>query len=532
MTTNESLNRLVMRIALRAEMLSEEMAETAFVELDQVTDGLRRIDHQIVYGRRGAGKTHAFRNLSMTVGREGDLPVYIDLRTIGSSGGLYGDTSQSLAVRGTQLLIDVLEACHVKLLDRAIDGDSFEGLLEHLDDVANAASQVRVEGPVTVTSEFSEDTEENHDSGLSGRAKAGATGVWAELDGRRGRRSALRDSKKHAFHRSGHEVPRVLFGRLSRTISNAAAAIAPRRIWILLDEWSSLPLDLQPLLADMLRRALFTCPGITVKIGAIERRSSFTIAGSNKANYIGIELGADTAAALNLDAYLVGGRQEQSQFFTELLYRHLVAFYGHLNHAFVIRDSADLSQKMFGPGALAEYVRAAEGVPRDALQIAYHAAQHAARNPITVEHVQMAARRHYLQDKETGIAGKAEATKVWAKLQRDVVSRRRSRTFLIKRDRERTHSGILDLYDARLIHLLEPGLVTRGDPGVLYDGYCLDYGSYVNMLHKAELSAAWDSSMRLWEYRRGEAFLPDVFGESAVFSPTDLAQSAGGRGRR
>jgi histone H3/H4 len=520
-TRNESLNRLVMRIAIRAEMLSEDMADTAFVDLHQVTDSLRRIDHQIIYGRRGAGKTHAFRNLAKTVEREGDLPVYLDLRTIGSSGGLYGDTTQSLATRGSQLLIDVLEAFHTKLVDKAIDDEHFAALLDRLDDIAEAVTEVRVEGPVTVTSEFSRESEYQHESSLGGKAQIGSSGIAASLGKARSRKSASRNGTKRAIQRSGNEVPRILFGRLSKTISAATAAIAPRRIWLLLDEWSSLPLDLQPLLADMLRRALFACHGITVKIGAIERRSAFATRGVDSANYVGIELGADTAAALNLDEHLVHGDEDRSAFFTELLYRHLMAFMKSLNRAFVISNANELGQIMFGPGALAEYVRAAEGVPRDALQIAYHAAQHAGRHPITVENIQTAARKHYLQDKEPGIIGNTQANKVWAKLQKDVVSRRRSRTFLIRRDRERTHSGILDLYDARLIHLLEPGLMNGADPGVLYDGYCLDYGSYVSILQKAELSAAWDSSRRPWQYRRGEAFLPDVFDESAIFSPID-----------
>ena len=58
LTANESLNRLVMRIAIRADQLKREMAEKAFVEVRDVTLGLQRMemDHQIVYGR-GAGKT-------------------------------------------------------------------------------------------------------------------------------------------------------------------------------------------------------------------------------------------------------------------------------------------------------------------------------------------------------------------------------------------------------------------------------------------------------------------------------------------
>ena len=45
-------------------------------------------DHQIVYGRRGTGKTHALSYLADEVRRRGDLAVYVDMRTIGSTGGV------------------------------------------------------------------------------------------------------------------------------------------------------------------------------------------------------------------------------------------------------------------------------------------------------------------------------------------------------------------------------------------------------------------------------------------------------------
>ena len=68
-------------------------------------------------------------------------------------------------------------------------------------------------------------------------------------------------------------------------------SIKPRRVWILLDEWSAVPADLQPYLADFLRRALFPINGLTVKIAAIEQRSYFQKPG-NAGDYVGIEVGA------------------------------------------------------------------------------------------------------------------------------------------------------------------------------------------------------------------------------------------------
>lgn len=41
--------------------------------------------------------------------------------------------------------------------------------------------------------------------------------------------------------------------------------IKPHEIWIVLDEWAEIPIDLQPFLGDLLRRCLFPIYGITIK---------------------------------------------------------------------------------------------------------------------------------------------------------------------------------------------------------------------------------------------------------------------------
>ena len=68
-------------------------------------------------------------------------------------------------------------------------------------------------------------------------------------------------------------------------------------MWILLDEWSTLPPDVQPFLADLLRRSIFPVRGVTVKIAAIEQRSRFKIDGP-AGTYVGLEIGADVPSGV------------------------------------------------------------------------------------------------------------------------------------------------------------------------------------------------------------------------------------------
>ena len=516
----ESLNKMVMRVAVRAEMTPESIATATFVSIREVTDSLMRIDHQVVYGRRGAGKTHAFRNLQAELQAEGDLAVYIDLRTIGSNGGMYGDNTLSIGERGTQLLIDVLEKIHNSMLTAALEEKSFEDLLPHLDAIGDSASQVRVDGPVSLSLEDS-------GSSSSTAGKDGSIGIGlngAGLTGKFGRKRNKQTNriieKKQKREVSGKEVPRIMFGQIGKALQDAVSAISPLRVWVLLDEWSSLPVELQPILADLIRRAVFPVNGFTFKIAAIERRSLFAQRSGGGGGYLGIELGSDTASAINLDDRLAD-EGTRSSFFAELLYRHLSALLSQkYGKSLVFENSRSLVLSMFDSvAAFEEFVKSAEGVPRDALQIASHAASQAGKKKISVADIKYAARRFYLQDKEAGISGNSLAEHTMRKLMSQVAEQHRSRTFLVKRDRVNLSNGLLDLHDARLIHLMQPGIFNRRNPGFLYDGYCLDYGSYVALLQDFELAHVWSTNGRPWRLIDNQALLPDDFESTFIFDP-------------
>jgi hypothetical protein len=102
---NKALNRLLMRVTRRAEKSTAEYLTRTFVPVEPVPGLLESSDNQVIYGRRGTGKTHLLKYIAESKKRDGDIALYMDLRTIGSSGGLYADISQPLALRATHLLV-------------------------------------------------------------------------------------------------------------------------------------------------------------------------------------------------------------------------------------------------------------------------------------------------------------------------------------------------------------------------------------------------------------------------------------------
>jgi hypothetical protein len=83
--------------------------------------------------------------------KKGDISVQIDLRTIGSSGGLYSDPNIALTERATHLLMDVLSSVHDKIRRAVISRtDEFDISLigPLLDHFAHSITQIVVIGEV------------------------------------------------------------------------------------------------------------------------------------------------------------------------------------------------------------------------------------------------------------------------------------------------------------------------------------------------------------------------------------------------
>ena len=468
------VNQALMRIPRRAESTDRHTLATTYVAAGSFSAMLNSEDHQILYGRRGTGKTHALLYLSDLVERTGDIAVYVDLRTIGSAGGLYADSALTPSTRGTQLLIDTLEAIHEELLTAAMERELSDpdALLQAMDALVEASTAVEVVGEVEAETRLGEQEHRGAAVQLGVSANPGARFTAGQ------RRTVKAESR---LRRTGVERHHVLFGPLGRALRAVTKALRPSRLWLLLDEWSSLPIELQPLLADLLRRSVLPVPGISVKIAAIERRSRFFL--PTGGDYLGIEVGSDAASAVSLDDFMIFDHTQNraQEFFGQLFYNHA----GGRLATMVRQPPADADAfvaETFRRGAFAELVRAAEGVPRDAINIAALAAQHANAEPIGLADVRNAAKDWYVRDKQNALSVNEPARRTLQLLIDEIVGNRRSRTFVLDQSGYATYSTIDELYDARLLHLLRRGIVDPQHPGRLYDGFAIDYGCYVALL--------------------------------------------------
>ncbi len=480
MDVNARLNNALLRLSKRAEAVDREKLVETFVDTGTLLTLLSSKDHQVIFGRRGTGKTHALLYLADVVSRHKDIAVYVDMRSVGSTGGLYADASLPITERATRLLADTLCSIHESLYTAVLESDDLDlsQLGPPLDQLASAATEVVVKGPVDqeIIKEATSATEIS--SGVSfGLDKLGPSLKLASDDECKSSESRLIRSSV-----TGEQRHRVHFGAVAKSIGKFAEKMGPRRLWVLLDEWSVVPIDLQPYLADLIRRALFPVPGLTVKIGAIEQRSNFQLAGS-RGDYVGIEIGADISADLNLDDFMVFDNEpaRATDFFRDLLYKHYKSVEADAGVVEGPTSAQQFVSMVFTQKTpFEELVTAAEGVPRDAINVLSLCAQRAVKDPISIVHVRSAAKTWYQRDKEAAVSANPKASSLLHWIQDKVIAHRRARAFLIRTGRR--HDLIDALFDSRVLHLVKRSVSAHDQPGVRYDVYKIDYGCYVDLL--------------------------------------------------
>jgi hypothetical protein len=513
----------VRRLKQRADRETDPERLTATFVDPGISEQLDNVNNQIIFGRRGTGKTHVLRVLDDVLSAlPGTLVIYLDLRTLGSS-SIFEDENRALHVRTTSLLKDVFEPVHAALLERATAPGTEEIDFTALDELADAISRSILGG---------ERREAEEVRGGASRDRAELTIAAAPPFVKLGAGGAVEGRFTSRVRSEGSPLDHVLFNEIARSLERALTALGVEHLYVLLDEWTAIPEVLQPYLAEFLKRSLFVVPEITVKIAALEYRSKFSLpVGRN--NLVGFEVGADVSSSLELDDYFVYDRHtaQTEQVFAEVLFRHLVAEIGgrrnrqerdYLEAEYAIDSAHRLVEALFvSKRPYRELVRAGEGVARDFIGIFSAAFSDAVRRnlrAIDLASVREAARAWFATDKEVNLDAR-HRTALHA-ICEEVIAKGRRRTFMLDR-RYEANELLNSLVDFRLLHVIHRNVLDTQSPTRRYNLYTLDYGLYVD-LHdtkyqlKAEFGKERKSSgdvvpLDTRRYFRGVILRPEQF---------------------
>ena len=475
------INDLLQKLTRRAERMEPSQQAETFVSLGGMEHSLLNSENRVVFGRRGTGKTHIMSFVAEAARKRGDLAVQIDLRSVGSNSYIYVDASLSVAERATRLLKDFVAAIHDRLLEEITAPrsryDAYR-LYAPIDKIGSSVKEIIIKDSIETRTASTGSTEASVEA--SGQTKLAPTSGSTEISGR-GSLKGARTSTSETLERA-HSRLSVNIGQVNRCLSDLSS-IFDKRIWILVDEWSSVPEILQPYLADFVKRCFFPIPKYTVHIAAIERRSNFRI--GDGAESIGIELGSDASADINLDDYLVfeNDPSRSISFFQEMLYRHAIAVAERQN-AFLSNSNQFLGAVFTQVHTFRELVRACEGVPRDAINILQIAANRAQDEKISVPHIRSAAKDWYDRDKSAYLQSSPEADKLLQWIVSIVIGRRKAKAFLVSSNAR--NEFLERLFDERILHIAKRSYSAKHDPTKRYKIWKIDYGCYVDRVNTSQ----------------------------------------------
>ncbi|MCC5955808.1 MAG: hypothetical protein JJU07_06870 [Natronohydrobacter sp.] len=470
---------MLQQISKRAEDLTPQEQANSFVAIRRIDGALKNRDSRIIFGRRGTGKTHILSYVRGHAKSQGDISCSIDLRILGSNNSIYSDQNRPPHERATTLMRDLLADIHDKLLDEYTSpgsklpkafGEKLENLqrcvktvvvTESVEERRTIAANERVEGTASIASEL--------------------TLTTASLSGKVGTAASSENATGSEVISRGFPKLSVNMGDANKALSDLAR-VSGKRVWVLLDEWSSLPQILQPYLADFIRRAFLPVQQITVQIAAIEFRSTFRVDFAD--TRIGLELGSDISADINLDDYFVydSNALTATEFFKDLLFKHLSAFAGE--RGLVESDGNKVLGAIFSQERVfSELVRASEGVARDFINILQLAAMRSDDSKISMIEIRSSAKDWFERDKQRNLDTNPRARALLDWIRDTVIEGRKARAFLLNVDS--SDPEVEFLFDERLLHIARRSYSAQDEPGVRYRVWKVDFGCYVDLINTA-----------------------------------------------
>ncbi|WP_437561286.1 ORC-CDC6 family AAA ATPase [Sorangium sp. So ce542] len=443
---------------------------------------LDNYNHQVLYGRRGTGKTHVMKVLASRLqAQPGTTVLYIDCRTLGST-EQFLDATVPLSARCLALFRDILLAIYNVLLESIVERApaQWEPAIKELDGMASLVSEpVTFLRPERVTAENSLATSNDVTIGAK-IAVLPKPSIATEASSK----DSVSESTKRSTQYAAHTSEKIVFPELQRSLAKILK-LGETRLSLLIDEWSSLPVEVQPYLAELLKRGVLPLNAVTVKIAALEHRCKF--AEKDGERLVGFELGADISTAPDLDDYFVYDRNPQhiTDIYADVILRHLEPELpeNYLQIKYNIAGGAQLASRLFTERATcSELARAAEGVIRDLINIFTRAVFHSqrrGRDSIDKKAILDSARQWFEQDKAQSLD--EDLQQALRSIVDEVIGRRRARSFLLPRELEK-HPVLQRLFDARVLHHMQRGYADKDRPGVRYNIYTIDYGAYVDLI--------------------------------------------------
>lgn len=466
-----------------------------YVDVGGNLERLAAPQHQVVFGRRGSGKSCLLVHYLESSSDGGLKPVYI-----------LADEFKRLTYPDVliRLLIELLQGVPTK-------GSWWKRFLGIPRPTEKYAKQLRDLLDLAEEADVTEGQRSARTSDFEGAGEVGGARMRARdgVSEERSRSSSFRERKIDTLERHLRDYKLALQASLKGWGCDSLA--------VLVDDFYLFPRDRQPDIVDYLHR-LVRDTNLYLKVATIRHRTSLL---RNNPQTVGVELGQDVEE-LSLDRTLENLEATQD-FLADMLRR--------------LAEKAGVAEidGCFNPNAMQALTLVSGGVPRDFLNIFVNAVD-AARTvnrmrwltPTTV--YKGAGRLSYKQKltnlREDAGVDVAGLERVFVDLLRFCLRETRKTAFLVSQEEaqssRREHDLIHQLMDFKLVHVVEPDTsAASGRPG-RYEAYTLDFALFTEPRRRGiEIVEFWkvDESFRRIGLRESPVYplerVKSVFEDSA-----------------
>ena len=433
-------------LGTRNENETSEFSVSSFYDANLTGYLINNRNHQVIQGSRGTGKTHILRVLEQKMEDAHTHCVFLDCRNIGSSGSCGFDDDPNPA-RFFQHFLEELQEKLSRYYEmyyfdnEEIKKDVFDLLVELKAAVIISNDEIN---KVTRTVSRNIDNKSNN--------KVGTQVGWPPSFGyKRQKNTQIGKAQSEEITQDISLRKSISFSRFGRILGDLLF-LTDKKLIILLDEWSSIPLDIQPLFAEFLRRTLFPINEVKFKIAVVPHRKLFRT--EQNGNSIGLELGADIFVALDLDQrYSVDSSpKEIFAFCFGFFCQHLSS---HLDE--IIEPVEYLKNMFLDPSDAYVLVRAAEGNPRDFIHLTFLCLQswqsEFSDDPTIDREAIIKSSKSYFETSKYSNCDEDSKDLLW-KLIQFVVYTNENRGFLINKKYIKLHPW-KTLIDQRILHVLD-----------------------------------------------------------------------------
>ena len=461
---------------------AENIHSTGYLDLyvgHDALDSLNNVNNQVIYGRRGSGKTHLLKALQERINGEfaesRRIAIYIDSRRIlphSESNSLIPEQIAFLVFRNIiQKLIDAFSENVRPIFGRAdvisirtdpLDQDAKETLNRILKTInlELLGTSIRRLAEVPVTRE--EISKTNKKLILSSSPEAAYD-----------KENELRNQT------TVKETSFISIFDIAENLEKLVEWLDLNRVICLVDEWSEVPVSAQRHLAEMIKKA-FIASQFSFKIAAIPNRTDLGIKTGEK--FYGLEDGGDIFGYQLDNRYVFEiDKVKTRHFFNQLLHKHIGAITPELTLKLLGKKRTENFINLFLTNkALGELLIASAGIPRDFINLfiySYEQFKDSNAKHISVKNIRLATSSWYETDKKKQVDEHPIEKALLQAIVQEIVVNKNSSHFMIG-EQYSTNSHIQSLIDFRVLHLRKKGYSHKDLAKETFNVYSIDYGCY------------------------------------------------------